>query len=167
MTQCKNREFSEFELQLTDQQIAAKSISRDSPPLMATDEAEAFYNSVYSVVRLIPKGQVTTYGNLNPSLLQPIPHPSRSCLICFLAGHIAKLINHPRNSRQVGQALKYLQDDSVPWQRVVNHKGVISPRDVPGAVCRQRIRLIQEGVAVEDEVAGMDERFEGVGGGGR
>jgi alkylated DNA nucleotide flippase Atl1 len=29
---------------------------------MATDEAEAFYNAVYSVVRLISKGQVTTYG---------------------------------------------------------------------------------------------------------
>ena len=29
---------------------------------MATDEAQAFYNAVYSVVRLIPKGQVTTYG---------------------------------------------------------------------------------------------------------
>jgi methylated-DNA-protein-cysteine methyltransferase related protein len=60
--------------------------------------------------------------------------------------------------------LKYLQDESVPWQRVVNHKGIISPRDVPGAVDRQRVRLLEEGVAVED--AGIDERFEG-GGGGR
>jgi alkylated DNA nucleotide flippase Atl1 len=31
---------------------------------MATDEAQAFYSAVYSVVRLIPKGQVTTYGIL-------------------------------------------------------------------------------------------------------
>jgi len=29
---------------------------------MPTDEAQSFYNAVYAVVRLIPKGQVTTYG---------------------------------------------------------------------------------------------------------
>jgi methylated-DNA-protein-cysteine methyltransferase related protein len=52
----------------------------------------------------------------------------------------------------------------VPWQRVVNHKGVISPRDEPGAADRQRVRLIVEGVPVED--VGMDANFEG-GGGGR
>jgi len=79
-------------------------------------------------------------------------------------GHIAKLINRPRNSRQVGQALKHLQDDTVPWQRVVNHQGIISPRDVPGAADRQRTRLLQEGVPVED--VGMDAEFNS-GGGGR
>ena len=79
-------------------------------------------------------------------------------------GHVAKLINRPRNSRQVGQALKYLQDETVPWQRVVNHKGIISPRDVPGAADRQRVRLLAEGVPVED--VGMDVNFDG-GGGGR
>lgn len=117
---------------------------------MATDEAEAFYNAVYAVVRQIPRGQVTTYGN----------SPSAEANL----GHVAKLIDRPRNSRQVGQALKYLQDETVPWQRVVNHKGIISPRDTPGAVDRQRIRLLNEGVAVED--AGMDADFDG-GGGGR
>lgn len=113
---------------------------------MATDEAQAFYTAVYAVVRLIPKGQVTTYG-------------SSSLTNLTLAGHIAKLIHRPRNSRQVGAALKYLQDETVPWQRVVNHKGIISPRDTPGAAERQRTRLIGEGIAVED--GGMDERFEG------
>jgi alkylated DNA nucleotide flippase Atl1 len=33
---------------------------------MATDEAQAFYAAVYAVVRLIPKGQVTTYGTIAP-----------------------------------------------------------------------------------------------------
>jgi methylated-DNA-protein-cysteine methyltransferase-like protein len=103
---------------------------------MATDEAQAFYNAVYSVVRLIPKGQVTTYG-------------TSSLNIPLTPGHVAKLIDRPRNSRQVGQALKYLQDDTVPWQRVVNHKGIISPRDEPGAADRQRVQLMAEGVPVE------------------
>lgn len=79
-------------------------------------------------------------------------------------GHIAKLIDRPRNSRQVGQALKYLQDDTVPWQRVVNHKGIISPRDMPGAAERQRAQLLAEGVPVED--VGMDSEFNS-GGAGR
>ena len=72
---------------------------------------------------------------------------------------MAKLIHRPRNSRQVGQALKYLQDETVPWQRVVNHKGIISPRDEPGAAERQRVALVREGVIVED--GGMDHVFEG------
>jgi alkylated DNA nucleotide flippase Atl1 len=45
----------------------------------------------------------------------------------------------------------------------VNHKGVISPRDIPGAVERQRERLIREGVMVEEE--GMDSEFRSGGGG--
>jgi methylated-DNA-protein-cysteine methyltransferase-like protein len=116
---------------------------------MPTDEAQSFYNAVYTVVRLIPKGQVTTYGTI-PAVLH---------LLMIFLGHVAKLIHRPRNSRQVGQALKYLQDETVPWQRVVNHKGIISPRDEPGAADRQRVVLLGEGVIVED--GGMDHVFEG------
>jgi hypothetical protein len=47
---------------------------------------------------------------------------------------------------------------------VVNHKGIISPRDEPGAANRQRMKLLADGVAVED--AGLDAHFDG-GGGGR
>ena len=46
----------------------------------------------------------------------------------------------------------------------MNHKGIISPRDEPGAADRQRVRLLAEGVPVED--SGMDAHFNG-GGGGR
>jgi len=35
--------------------------------MTATDEAEAFHTAVYEVVRLIPRGQVTTYGMLPSS----------------------------------------------------------------------------------------------------
>lgn len=44
----------------------------------------------------------------------------------------------------------------------MNHKGIISPRDEPGAADRQRVRLLAEGVPVED--AGMDAHFNGGGG---
>lgn len=49
----------------------------------------------------------------------------------------------------VGQALKFLQDDSVPWQRVVGSGGVISERGDGGAgAARQADRLRKEGVSV-------------------
>lgn len=41
----------------------------------------------------------------------------------------------------------------------MNHKGIISPRDEPGAAERQRVALVREGVIVED--GGMDHVFEG------
>ncbi|KAK7205487.1 hypothetical protein BZA70DRAFT_289410 [Myxozyma melibiosi] len=57
-----------------------------------TDEAEAFYIAVYETVQRIPPGRVTTYG------------------------HIARLIDAPQNSRQVGAALKYLRHASLTVQ---------------------------------------------------
>jgi methylated-DNA-protein-cysteine methyltransferase-like protein len=58
-------------------------------------------------------------------------------------------------------ALKYLPDnsnlrfngDTVPWQRVINSKGLISPRGVDGAA-RQAAALEREGVTVERNAIG-------------
>ncbi len=51
------------------------------------------------------------------------------------------------HARQVGYALHALRDGtSVPWQRVVNAAGAISPRAVPGRELDQRILLESEGV---------------------
>ncbi|KAK0706056.1 DNA binding methylated-DNA--cysteine S-methyltransferase [Lasiosphaeria miniovina] len=79
-----------------------------------SDEAAAFFHAVYSAVQEIPHGKVTSYG------------------------HIAKLVGTPQRPRQVGVCLKHLPSDTaarfnhanVPWQRVINAKGVISPRCV-------------------------------------
>ncbi|WWD19009.1 hypothetical protein CI109_103466 [Kwoniella shandongensis] len=81
----------------------------------------------YEIARLIPHGQVTSYG------------------------HIAKLAGYPTYSRHVGNALKALPPHTdIPWQRVVNSKGLISPRgDLGLGVARQKERLEQEGVEVE------------------
>ncbi|KAH7198263.1 6-O-methylguanine DNA methyltransferase [Fusarium flagelliforme] len=77
-----------------------------------SDEAQAFFYAVYSAVQEIPYGKVTTYG------------------------HIAALVGTPQRPRQVGVCLKHLpadpsqhfNHDNVPWQRVINSKGQISPR---------------------------------------
>lgn len=65
-------------------------------------------------------------------------------------GHIAKLIGMPRHSRHVGQALKFLGDDTVPWQRVIGASGSISSRG-PGTngAQRQAQALQAEGVDVQ------------------
>lgn len=101
-----------------------------------SDEAEWWFNAVYEAVQEIPHGHCTSYG------------------------HIARLLGRPECPRQVGVALKhlptysedvepYFHDGNVPWQRVVNAKGIISPRG-PGGAARQAVALRQEGVMVED-----------------
>lgn len=84
------------------------------------------YKRIYAVVGRIPRGRVSTYG------------------------HVAALAGLPMHARQVGYALQSLPDGSgVPWQRVVNAQGVISPRGHPFAVLQQRELLEREGVVFD------------------
>lgn len=83
----------------------------------------AHYERIYAAVRRIPRGRVATYGQ------------------------VAKLAGLPRHARQVGYALAALPAGSdVPWQRVVNAQGKVSPRAVPGFEEEQRVLLEREGV---------------------
>lgn len=89
------------------------------------------------LVRCIPEGRVATYGQ------------------------IAALADRPRNARQVGASLARLEDDGVPWHRVVNARGGISERglDPLESVDRQRFLLEEEGI-VFDRSGRIDlERF--------
>jgi methylated-DNA-protein-cysteine methyltransferase-like protein len=81
------------------------------------------YQDIYEVVRRIPPGRVATYGQ------------------------VASLAGLPGHARQVGYALHALPEDStVPWHRVVNARGSISARAVPGAELVQRHLLVREGL---------------------
>ena len=81
------------------------------------------YARIHAVVRRIPKGRVATYGQ------------------------VAELAGLPRAARQVGYAMAALRPgDRVPWQRVVNARGEVSPRAAPGAELLQRRLLEREGV---------------------
>ncbi|KIO32374.1 hypothetical protein M407DRAFT_241459 [Tulasnella calospora MUT 4182] len=91
-------------------------------------DAAEFHAEVYRIAALIPVGKVTSYG------------------------HVAKLIGMPNYSRHVGQALKFLPEDTdVPWQRVISSSGAISSRG-PGTdgARRQREALEAEGVEVSE-----------------
>jgi methylated-DNA-protein-cysteine methyltransferase-like protein len=79
---------------------------------------------IRAVVRRIPRGRVATYGQ-----------------VAALAGCAGR-------AREVGWALHALgADDALPWQRVVNARGGISPRRTPGWDGLQRALLEREGVA--------------------
>ena len=61
--------------------------------------------------------------------------------------HARQEVIVPRGARQVGYALHALRTDSgVPWQRVVNARGEVSPRANPGPEAQQRTLLEAEGV---------------------
>lgn len=80
------------------------------------------YRRIYEAVKKIPRGRVATYGQ------------------------IARVAGLARQARQVGYALSQLTRDDVPWHRVINAKGEISPRGEPGFDERQRAFLRKEGV---------------------
>lgn len=86
------------------------------------EKAESVYQKMLLVVREIPRGRVATYGQ-----------------IAWIVG--------AATPRMAGYALGGLPEDTtVPWQRVVNSRGGISPRGDPLATDRQRNLLVEEGV---------------------
>jgi methylated-DNA-protein-cysteine methyltransferase-like protein len=82
------------------------------------------YEQIYAVIRRIPLGKVATYGQ------------------------IAALAGLPRRARLVGTALREAPDSlDIPWQRVINAGGRISPRgDLGVREGYQRHLLEEEGV---------------------
>jgi methylated-DNA-protein-cysteine methyltransferase-like protein len=85
--------------------------------------ARDFSAAVYRLVGRIPRGRVVTYGE------------------------IAARLGRPRAARRVGQALRVCPPH-LPWHRVVNAQGGISPRAPMSGMLTQRIRLEQEGVTL-------------------
>jgi len=93
----------------------------------------AAFSRIWSVVSRIPRGRVATYGQ------------------------VARMAGLSRGARTAGWALNALPDDlridgrPVPWHRVINAGGRISPRGGDGeslAVVRQGSRLRREGIRV-------------------
>ena len=95
-----------------------------SPP-----NQQAYYEQVWNLVRQIPRGKVAAYGQI--ALM--IPPPAGVDFDSYKAF----------SPRWVGGAMAACPDD-VPWQRVINSQGKISPR--PGGAEKQRLLLEQEGV---------------------
>ena len=62
-------------------------------------------------------------------------------------GQVAELAGLPGHARQVGYALHALPTGTgIPWHRVINARGEVSRRKVPGPELSQRMLLEREGV---------------------
>lgn len=88
-------------------------------------QAQTFFEKVQAVVREIPYGRVTTYGQ------------------------VAALCGSPRAARQVGWALFSGGDMSIPWHRVVAAKGFITIKNPDYSAELQKKLLEQEGIVIE------------------
>jgi len=81
---------------------------------------------ILEAARRIPRGRAATYGD------------------------VAAAAGSPRSAREVGRALAGLPADTdVPWWRIVNSQGAISPRAGGGAVLQAAL-LAEEGLLGAD-----------------
>lgn len=84
-----------------------------------------FFQDVYDVTRLVPKGRVTTYGA------------------------IAKYLGSPTSSRLVGWAMNASHKiKDIPAHRVVNRNGLLTGKMHFQTISTMEELLIQEGVSV-------------------
>lgn len=86
----------------------------------------SFEQQVFFVLHQIPKGSVTSYGQ------------------------VAKMAGFPGYARHVGKLLSNLPDGStLPWHRVLNSQGKVSLKG--SDLERQRTKLIDDGIEVSFE----------------
>ena len=99
---------------------------------------EDFFHNVFDVVRLIPKGRVTSYGA------------------------IAKYLGTARSSRMVGWAMNiaHSQKKYVPAHRVVNRNGELTGKHHFATPFMMKELLEKEGVkVVKDKIQNLDKFY--------
>lgn len=91
---------------------------------------KGFFETVWKIVKQIPAGKVSSYGQI-ASMIPPYDGTDPDA--------------HQRLSpRWVGTAMRKVEDETVPWQRVINSQGKISLPDTAGE--KQRHLLEDEGI---------------------
>ncbi len=86
------------------------------------------FNDIYEIVKLIPKGRVSSYGL------------------------IAEYLGSKRGARLVGWAMNALQkNNDVPAHRVVNRNGLLSGKTAFNPPSEMQSRLENEGIEVIDD----------------
>ncbi|WP_026902678.1 MGMT family protein [Pedobacter glucosidilyticus] len=92
-------------------------------------EKATFFEQVYQVVRLIPKGRITSYGA------------------------IAAFLGAKGSSRMVGYAMNssFTAHPPVPAHRVVNRNGLLTGKFYFGTATAMQELLEEEGIKVEND----------------
>jgi methylated-DNA-protein-cysteine methyltransferase-like protein len=106
-----------------------KKIREEKPPIDGSSKSYSFFENVWDVVRLIPKGRVTTYGA------------------------IATYLGTKSSARMVGWAMNasFIVQPKVPAQRVVNRNGMLSGKAHFSTPTLMEELLQTEGIQVKDE----------------
>jgi len=97
-----------------------------------------FFEQIYEVVKLIPKGRVTSYGS------------------------IAKFLSSAKSSRVVGYAMNACRqvDPTIPAHRVVNRNGLLTGKMHFSSPTKMEELLSAEGVKVEgDQIKSFPDVF--------
>ncbi|HEX8515417.1 MAG TPA: MGMT family protein [Bacteroidia bacterium] len=105
---------------------------------MNSEKHEDFFQMVFQVVRLIPKGRVTSYGA------------------------IAKYLGAARSSRMVGWAMNaaHSQKKKVPAHRVVNRNGELTGKNHFATPFEMQELLEKEGIkVVKDKIKNFNECY--------
>ncbi len=97
---------------------------------------QTFNPIVWQIVRQIPPGKVSTYGQI----ASMIPPPDGVDPLRY--AHV--------RARWVGTAMRLSVGTDIPWQRVINSRGFISNLPQPGGRERQRLLLETEGVVFDE-----------------
>ena len=108
------------------------------PKKVKTKLDSSFFESVYEVVRQIPKGKVTSYGA------------------------IARFLGSGKSARMVGWAMNaaHVASPPVPAQRVVNSSGLLTGKFHFGPGDEMKQLLVEDGVMVEkDQVSEFQKHF--------
>ena len=95
-----------------------------------------FFADVYEVVKLIPKGKVTSYGA------------------------IARYLGTGMSARMVGWAMNATPGLKIPAHRVVNSQGLLTGKHHFGSPTTMEERLAKDGVkVVKDKVVDFEKRL--------
>ncbi len=99
---------------------------------------ENFFNKVYEVAKLIPKGRVTSYGA------------------------IARYLGSGQSARMVGWAMNasFSSKEAIPAHRVVNRKGLLTGKHHFGDPNLMQQLLENEGAIIKDnKIQNIDDLF--------
>ena len=107
-----------------------------SHQLPSSKSSHNFFEDVYAVVKLIPKGRVTSYGS------------------------IASYLGTKMSARMVGWAMNAAHGRKVPAHRVVNSQGLLTGKHHFETPTTMQKQLEKEGIMVaKDKIIDFEKRF--------
>lgn len=102
-------------------------------------DALAYFRVVWLIVKQIPRGAASTYGQI--AAMIPPPEGVDPDVYVRIA---------PRWVGDAMNAVSRVDDPEIPWHRVINSKGGISLPDDSVSAAVQRARLREEGMLTDD-----------------